>query len=736
MPAPRPKDDSHAFIVRLVDTLRPLADPGSVQVEATRLLGTYLGVNRSTYAEIDGDWAVLRGRYSDGVSPLPDRLPLAAYGVLVEESRRGRMVVIDDVRSDPRVSEAALAAFDAINMRAFVTVVLIKNDRWVAAFGVDSATPRAWTEQERELVREVAERTWAAAEQARAEAALRESEARHRRLFETMEEGFAVGELVRDARGVPIDWRYLFVNAAVNRLSGLRPVDVIGRLGSEVFPDDYRDWVPILAEVIDTQRPLRIERGSAAHGRVWLTRFYPYGGDRYASQYDDITPRKQAEEAQRAGARRQAYLLRLADALRPLHDAGDIQYEAARTLGEQLQADGVHYVELDEANDRFHIPRGYVRPGARSIVGSYSYGPYDWIGPVFRRGECIVIDDVQTSPVIPDAARPAMSVFPVGAFMSAPLVKDGRLVAALSASVEAPRAWTPDEIGLVQETAERTWAAVERARAEAALTQANDALEQRVLDRTAQLAAANAALEREVRKHRLAEQQIKALFRRLISTQEKERRRIARDIHDQVGQQMTALRLRLEALRARADGDATMGAQVEGAQRLAEELDQSIDFLTSQLRPSTLENLGLAVSLRDLVHGWTKRFGIPAEFETSAPDMRLADDVETNLYRIAQEALHNVVKHAQARNVSVLLSRRDSHAMLVIEDDGRGFETGAAAPQSANGFGLVSMRERATLVGGELEIDSTPGAGTSIFVRVPLPAVPVSDVARKGPLSR
>ena len=121
-----------------------------------------------------------------------------------------------------------------------------------------------------------------------------------------------------------------------------------------------------------------------------------------------------------------------------------------------------------------------------------------------------------------------------------------------------------------------------------------------------------------------------------------------------------------------------MGAQVEGAQRLAEELDQSIDFLTSQLRPSTLENLGLAVSLRDLVHGWAERFGIPAEFETSAPDMRLADDVETNLYRIAQEALHNVVKHAQARNVSVLLSRRDHHAMLVIEDDGRGFQ-----PESA-----------------------------------------------------
>jgi PAS domain S-box-containing protein len=720
MSAPRLREDSHAFIVRLVDALRPLADPGAVRSEATRLLGTYLGVNRSTYAEIDGDWAVLRGRYSDGVPALPDRLPLAAFGGLVDEHRRGRMLAIDDVRADPRVSESARAAFDAIHMRAFVTVVLMKDGRWIGAFGVDSATPRAWTEQERELIREVADRTWSAAEQARAEAALRESEALHRRLFETMDEGFAVGELVRDARGEPIDWRYLFVNAALERLSGLRPEDVLGRLGSEVFPDDYREWVPILADVIDRQRPRRVERGSAAHGRVWLTRFYPYGGDRYASQYDDITQRKHDEEALRTSAWRQAYMLRLADALRPLHDAGDILYEAACTLGDQLHFDCVHYVELDEANDRMHIPRAWVRPGARPILGSYAYGPYDWIGPVFRRGECLVIDDVQTSPVIPDAARSAMAVFPARAFISTPLVKDGRLVAALSASVEEPRTWMPDEIGLVQETAERTWAAVERARAETALQQANDALEQRVLDRTAQLASSNEALEREVRERRLGEQQITALFRRLISTQEEERRRIARDIHDQMGQQMTALRMRLEALRVCAGDDVTMRAQVEGTQRLAEELDQSIEFLTAQLRPSTLDHLGLAVSLDDLVRGWAKRFGIAAEFVTSAPDMRLADDVETNLYRIVQEALHNVVKHAQARTVSVLLSRRDRHAILVIEDDGRGFETAEFADPGGAGFGLVSMRERAMLVGGELEIDSTPGAGTSIFVRVPL----------------
>src|SRR6478735_8129539 len=98
--APRLREDSHAFIVRLVDALRPLANPRAVQAEAARLLGTYLGVNRCTYAEIDGYCAVLHGRYSDGVPPLPDRLPLAAFGGLVDESRRGRIVASDDVRSD------------------------------------------------------------------------------------------------------------------------------------------------------------------------------------------------------------------------------------------------------------------------------------------------------------------------------------------------------------------------------------------------------------------------------------------------------------------------------------------------------------------------------------------------------------------------------------------------------------------------------------------------------------
>jgi signal transduction histidine kinase len=611
MPAPQLRDDGHAFIVRLVDALRPLADPAAVQAKAAQLLGVYLGVNRASYSEIDGDVAVVRGRYVDGVAPLPERLSLAAFGdILVGESRRGRMVAIDDVRTDPRVSAAVRAAFDAIEMRAVVSVVLIKNGKWVAGFGVDSVKPRAWTAEERELIREVAERTWAAAEQVRAEAALRESVARHR----------------------------------------------------------------------------------------------------------------QAEDALRRSETRKAYLLRLADALRPLRDAEAICYEAACVLGEQLVAGRAYYADVDVGRDVIDVARNWTRDDVPSIAGRLQLSAFDWILQAYAHGETACVSDARTTDVIPEASRPAVLALGIGAFVVAPLVKEGRLVAALSVTERQPREWTPDEILLVEETAERTWSAVERARAEAALKRANDVLEQRVLDRTAELATSNDALEREVRERRIGESRIKALFKRLVSTQEEERRRIARDIHDQLGQQLTALRMHLDALHGRVAPDADLRTQVERTQRLAHDLDQCVDFLTWQLRPSTLDDLGLAASLRGLVRGWSERFGIAADFESSAPaDMRLAPDVETNLYRLSQEALHNVVKHAGAQHVSVVLSRHEHHAMLVIEDDGRGFDaSGPGQAADDAGFGLISMRERASLVGGHLEIESTPGRGTSIFVRVPI----------------
>jgi signal transduction histidine kinase len=241
----------------------------------------------------------------------------------------------------------------------------------------------------------------------------------------------------------------------------------------------------------------------------------------------------------------------------------------------------------------------------------------------------------------------------------------------------------------------------------------------------------NTSLIAEIRERRAAEQQITALFRRLVSAQDEERQRISRDIHDQIGQQLTALGMALDGLHRARDRDSTWGDQVERARQLVEQIDGSLHAVTWQLRPAgALERFGLATALENLVSGWAERFGIAAEFEGPGGEtFQMPLDMASNLYALVQEALHNVAKHAGARHVSVLLQARDHQAVVIVEDDGRGFDAAQLSERAENqGLGLVSMRERASLCGGTLDIDAVPGRGTTIFVRIPLAESAPADV--------
>ena len=170
---------------------------------------------------------------------------------------------------------------------------------------------------------------------------------------------------------------------------------------------------------------------------------------------------------------RHAFLLRLGDALRPLADPMAIQGEASRLLGERLLSDRAYYAEIDEAQGCFLIEQNFVRAGVPSVVGRYSLDAFNWVGPTFRAGRPVVVADTRSSQVIADADRPALAAVSAGAFVAAPLIRDGKLVAALCVSDLAPRAWTPEEVELVKDTAERTWEAIERARAEKQLREAS-----------------------------------------------------------------------------------------------------------------------------------------------------------------------------------------------------------------------------------------------------------------------
>jgi PAS domain S-box-containing protein len=241
--------------------------------------------------------------------------------------------------------------------------------------------------------------------------------------------------------------------------------------------------------------------------------------------------------------------------------------------------------------------------------------------------------------------------------------------------------------------------------AEEALHGAHGQLEQRVKERTHDLEAEKAV--------------VTDLVGRIVSAQEEERARIARDLHDSMGQQMTALRLSLERHAERCPlGSSDRG--MTDALALTATVGDQMDFLAHQLRPSALEDLGLASALPRFVQAWSEHAGIAAEFRTGDFEVScLSADVETTFYRIAQEALNNVVTHAHASRVDVLLATRDGFAVMVIEDDGIGFDP-SQADIKRRGMGLATMRERAALVGAALDIESEAGRGTSLYLRAPL----------------
>jgi PAS domain S-box-containing protein len=205
---------------------------------------------------------------------------------------------------------------------------------------------------------------------------------------------------------------------------------------------------------------------------------------------------------------------------------------------------------------------------------------------------------------------------------------------------------------------------------------------------------------------------------RLVHAQEDERRRIAREMHDQFGEQLTALARRIHTLKDATVADDTVRTHVEALETIAQQLDRDVDQLVWELRPTALDDLGLRAALTNYVRNWSHRTGVAASVHMSGLlDERLPTHTETALYRIAQEALTNVAKHAGAANVEVMLEQRGDHVLLIVEDDGVGFDS-TVAQESGRGFGLTSMKERAALVGATLEIESSSGSGTTVLVRI------------------
>jgi signal transduction histidine kinase len=213
----------------------------------------------------------------------------------------------------------------------------------------------------------------------------------------------------------------------------------------------------------------------------------------------------------------------------------------------------------------------------------------------------------------------------------------------------------------------------------------------------------------------LSERATRGAMARAVEAQELERRRLARELHDEIGQDLTSLLLGLKTIED-AESKGTVRQATADLRELVVLALQDVRRLAVELRPKALDDFGLVPALERLGQTFTDQTGVVVEVVDAFAEQRLPGDVETALYRILQEALTNVVKHAKARRVSILLTRSDRGAVAVIEDDGRGFDPGA----EHEGLGLLGMRERLQLLRGSLTIESSEGAGTTLRIEVPL----------------
>jgi signal transduction histidine kinase len=381
---------------------------------------------------------------------------------------------------------------------------------------------------------------------------------------------------------------------------------------------------------------------------------------------------------------------------------------ALETLGTVCEADrGFLFLCRDNAETLDHAHEWSAWGTEPKKQGSTTLPPraFPWWREKLTRLETIRIPRAAELPPEADGERCFLERYGVRSFLAAPMVLGGRLYGFLGlAWTRGEGRWSEDEIALLRAVGEVFTGALERAGAARELRKARDELELRVQERTGEL-------------QRLSAQ--------LVSAQEAERKRISRELHDEMGQALTAISINLAAISRDQSSQLSSDsvARLSESGLLAEETLERMRELILELRPSLLDDLGLVPTLRWYANRFAKRVGTEVEVEVDGLDERLPAPVETAMYRVVQEALTNVARHAEATRVHLRLERTANAIIAVIEDDGRGFETACSgdAPGSTGGTGLVGVRERLSPLGGSVQIHSQAGEGTRLSVTIPVP---------------
>ncbi len=469
--AEREREEGQAFLLKLSNALRPLADTGEITEAATRLLGEQLSANRVYYVQwpAGADYGeVTRDYATPGTASLAARYPIDTFRSAYDRLCEGRTWIVED-NATADISEPEREHYASVDVIAWVDVPLIKRGRVEAALCVVQDRPREWTAAEIAMIDDTAERVWAAVERARVEAALGASEKKHRSLFETMGQGYGEVEVVRDADGRAVDHRYFELNPAFERLVGIPAAHAKGRLASEVIPGMEPWWHETFGRVARGGVPEQFEFALGPLDR-WFSAFaYPQGGDRLILLYEDMTDRKRAETALRDSEERQTFLLKLGDALRAEEGVDAVGRLGAGMIADALVLDRVYFVTANLDDDRIEVTHDVHHADMPPMLGTYDSSAFPNALKEFLERP-IIYTDVRTDPRLTEQDRQSFVGLSAVGYAAVPIRRGGgTLIWAIGAVSTEPRQWTAGEIVLLEEAAERIWAAIERARAEAAL---------------------------------------------------------------------------------------------------------------------------------------------------------------------------------------------------------------------------------------------------------------------------
>jgi signal transduction histidine kinase len=313
-------------------------------------------------------------------------------------------------------------------------------------------------------------------------------------------------------------------------------------------------------------------------------------------------------------------------------------------------------------------------------------------GKVAQNGRSILLEDISLEP---DAARPDLiSMEGLKAFVSVPLRAKDNVLGVMNVASRLSHRFTKEDMHLLHSIGDQLGIAIEQAE-----------LYERLLH---------------------ARERYQMLLRQAVTIQEQERRRVARELHDETAQQLTALALNLQAVAEMMEmgdvEDVEIKTMLKKAHSIAVNASAEVTRLIRELRPTLLDTLGLAAAVHNLAETNLSSQGINVSTEFQGMDRRLSPETELSLFRIAQEAISNIVRHSEAKNATIKLDCDADKCVLRVEDDGKGFDVSeiTSIDQKGRGAGLFGMKERVTMVGGSCSCQSQPGQGTRVVAKVPI----------------